>query len=133
MAKCGSWNRIRNVLEMQGEASYTLQYIMKKKPYALISDTPVSKLAIPSNFLKNYTGTFRFSCRNNLAGNCHGQCWGSGSAFFWASRIRTHQSAVQIRIQILPFFLKGVERTEIKLAKQNFSTKFSQKINFVKT
>jgi hypothetical protein len=51
------------------------------------------------------------------------QCWGSGTGYacFWASRIRVHLSEVWIRIwlrvRILPFSHKGVERTEIMLAK----------------
>ncbi len=50
-----------------------------------------------------------------------GQYWGygfgAGSACFWASRIRIHLSDVWIRIWILPFSHKGVERTDIMLAK----------------
>jgi hypothetical protein len=52
----------------------------------------------------------------------HSQCWGSGSeagsagsACFWASRIRVHYS--EVRIRILPFSHKCVERTEIMPAK----------------
>jgi hypothetical protein len=51
------------------------------------------------------------------------QCWlsgsrtGSGSACFWAFRIRIHQSEVRIRIRILPFSHRCVERTEIMPAK----------------
>ncbi len=48
------------------------------------------------------------------------QCWGSGSV--WASRIRIHLSEVWIRIR--SFTHKGVERTEVKLEKQNCTEKF---------
>jgi hypothetical protein len=54
------------------------------------------------------------------------QCWGSGSAGFWASWIRIYQS--QELIRLLPFSHTGVERTEIMLAKSNFITKFQQEI-----
>ncbi len=62
------------------------------------------------------------------------QCWGSGSGWFWASRIRIHQSEVRIliRIRILSFSHKGVERTEIMLAKENFHTKFAQTKKFLR-
>ncbi len=61
------------------------------------------------------------------------QCWGSGSAgsaCFWASRIRIHQSEVRTRIP--PFSHNCVERTEIMPAKSNFLTQnFGKKLNFL--
>ncbi len=54
---------------------------------------------------------------------CSGVCWGSGPACFCASRIRIHQA--EVRIRILPF-------SEIMLAKQDFNTKFWQKIKFLR-
>ncbi len=64
---------------------------------------------------------FNFSCLQ--------QCWGSGSgigsgfagsACFWASRIRIQYSELWIRIRILLFSHKCVERTEIIPAKYKF-------------
>ncbi len=51
---------------------------------------------------------------------------------FKAFRIRIHLSEVRVRLRILPFSHKDVERTEIVLCLQNknFNTKFVQKIKF---
>ncbi len=66
---------------------------------ARASSTPIrSLLSLPTTRLKK----LRFN-----------QCWGSGSACFWASRIRIHQSEVCI----LPFSHKCVEQTEKIIAK----------------
>ncbi len=64
--------------------------------------------------LKNIYTLFRFVRHRKV--DLQQQCWGSGSAWFWASRIRIHKSEVRIRIRlrILPF---SHEQTEIMLAK----------------
>jgi hypothetical protein len=65
------------------------------------------------------------------------QCWasgsGTGSACFWATRIRIHRSEVRIRIRlrILPFSHKCVERTEQCLQNQILTKIFSKKLNFL--
>jgi hypothetical protein len=59
---------------------------------------------------------------SNVLGLLVNQCWGSGSgsACVWASQIR-----------ILPFSHKGIEWTEIMLAKyKNITQNFSKILNF---